>query len=344
VEDRIVSDPRTAPVIPLRRAAGQYGFYGRLTAAFPGQVIVDMTEVCNLACIHCPHPDFKRSARYGGRHLDPELNRKLVDEVREYGTGCTQYIRYTSNGEPLAHPHCYDMLEYAVQRSGVLVALTTNGTIMNERRMGSLLESGLHLIDVSIDAFTPETYARIRVNGKLDVTRANVLRLIEAVRAGGHRTRVVVSYVEQPENRHETRDFEQFWREAGAYEVVIRRLHSAAGAVPAVALAMHGADEPATRRPCLYPWERISLTPDGKLAFCPQDWVHGSVVADYHTTTIRDVWQSPYYTALREAHLSNDFSCHAFCGQCPDWQQTRWPGEGRSYADMMVELRDPACE
>jgi len=47
-----------------------------------------------------------------------------------------------------------------VHHSSVLVALTTNGTIMNERRMGSLLESGLHLIDVSIDAFTPETYAR----------------------------------------------------------------------------------------------------------------------------------------------------------------------------------------
>jgi MoaA/NifB/PqqE/SkfB family radical SAM enzyme len=260
-----------------------------------------------------------------------------------HGAGSTQYIRYTSNGEPLAHPQCYDLLDYAVRNSGVMVALTTNGTIMNERRMGRLLESGLDVIDVSIDAFTAETYARVRVNGKLDVTRANVLRLLEHVRAGGLRTRVVVSYVEQPENRHETRDFERFWKEAGAHFVVVRRLHSAAGAVPTVAHAMRDANAPVSRTPCLYPWERISLTPDGKLAFCPQDWVHGSVVADYHATTIREVWQSPFYTALREAHLSNDFSCHAFCGQCPDWQQTRWPGQGRSYADMMDELREPTA-
>ena len=36
---------------------------------FPSQVMVDMTEVCNLACIHC-HPEFKRSTIYGKRMLD----------------------------------------------------------------------------------------------------------------------------------------------------------------------------------------------------------------------------------------------------------------------------------
>ena len=36
---------------------------------------------------------------------------------------------------------------------------------------------------------------------------------------------------------------------------------------------------------------------------------------------------------------TNDFSAHKFCGQCPDWRSTRWPDEGRSYADMMEEFR-----
>ena len=29
-----------------------YGFVGRLSKKFPSQVMVDLTEVCNLACIH----------------------------------------------------------------------------------------------------------------------------------------------------------------------------------------------------------------------------------------------------------------------------------------------------
>jgi MoaA/NifB/PqqE/SkfB family radical SAM enzyme len=159
---------------------------------------MDITEVCNLACVHCLHPEFKASSHYGGRHLSPALNTKVVEEVRSHGPGITQYIRYTGNGEPLAHPAAYDMIEEAVRHSGVFVTLTTNGTIMNERRTTRLLDAGVHLIDISIDAFRPETYAAIRRNGKLAITRDNVLRLIKWAGESRSATKVVVSYIEQP--------------------------------------------------------------------------------------------------------------------------------------------------
>lgn len=316
----------------------QYGFYNRLKAEFPSQVIVDATEVCNLACVHCPHPDFKKSDQYGGRHLDLDLHHKMVDEVREFGVGCTQYIRYTSNGEPLVHPYIYDMLDYAVRRSGVFVTLTTNGTILNDKRVEKLLASGLHMVDVSIDALMPHTYARVRVQGNLHVTQSNVVRLLEMKRKTGASTRIVVSFVEHPDNISETQDFEKFWNDQGVDSVVIRRLHSAAGGVVKIAKVMRAQQARESRRPCLYPWERILLNPRGELAFCPQDWVHGSVLADYRRTTIRGLWQSDVYQNLRSAHLANDFSRHGFCGQCPDWKQTRWPGEGRSYADLVHDF------
>jgi hypothetical protein len=77
------------------------------------------------------------------------------------------------------------------------------------------------------------------------------------------------------------------------------------------------------------------LNPKGELAFCPQDWMHGSVLADYRTATISEVWQGEAYRQLRTAHLTNKFKVFPFCAQCPDWAQTRWPGEGKSYADMI---------
>lgn len=316
-----------------------YGFQGRLTAEFPSQVIVDVTEVCNLACIHCPHPDFKKSEYYDARYLDPALNTKMVDEVRDHGQGKTQYIRYTSEGEPLIHPKGYDMIEDAVQRSGVYVTLTTNGTIMNEKRTRKLLDVGVHMIDISIDAHLPETYARVRVNGDLNVTRANVLRLIEWVRLAKTGTKVVVSFVEQPQNTAEAGDFERYWKEHGADAVVIRRLHSAAGAVIPVASIMRSRNAKVERRPCVYPWERVVLNPRGHLSFCPADWVHGATIVDYQKTTIRETWNGEFYRGLRQAHLSNNFAGYGFCGQCPDWAATRWPSEGRAYADLVGELQ-----
>ena len=310
-----------------------YGFYDRLNAEFPSQIIVDATEICNLACIHCPHPEFKKSIHYSGKYLDPEINNKMVREVAEFGKGITQYIRYTSLGEPLVHPQIYDMLDDAVQNSGVFVTLTTNGTIMNELRVRQLLALGLHLIDISIDAVKPETYAKIRVNGNLETTRANVLRLLSLRKEAGPKTRVVVSFVEQENNLDEVEEFQKYWKAQGVDEVVIRRLHSSAGGVTKIKAVLDQTSK--ERYPCLYPWERILLNSSGELRYCPQDWVRGSILAEYSKTTIKKVWKGEAYSKLRAAHIANDFSCHGFCGQCPDWMQTRWPGEGISYADMV---------
>ena len=317
-----------------------YGFTGRLTEYFPSQILVDVAESCNLECVHCPHVDFKRSEHYAGRKLDVELNRKLVDEVRTHGKGLTEYIRYASNGEPLIHPRIFEMLTYAAQNSGTKVTLTTNGVLLDPVRIQKLIDSGTDVVDISIDAFSNETYAKVRVKGDLDVTRTNVLNLIAAVKEQGSSLKVVVSYVELPQNMHETDRFEEFWKSHGADYVVVRRQHSCSGVKEELAEVRRNENASVERRPCLYPWERIVLNAQGHLDFCPSDWVHGSVIADYRTTTVLETWNGEFYKNLRNAHLANDYSCHGFCGQCPDWISTRWPHEGRSYANMIEEFKD----
>jgi sulfatase maturation enzyme AslB (radical SAM superfamily) len=322
----------------------RYGFYGRLTEKFPSQIIVDATEMCNLACIHCPHPDFKKSAIYTGAKLELELNQKMVDEVRNYGKGSTQYIRYTSNGEPLIHPNIFDMLKYAKEYSGTYVTLTTNGRLLKGERLEKLLGTNIDLVDISIDAYKEETYSQIRVGGKLQETRTNVINLIQAKNKNSLKMKVIVSFVEQPQNTKEVSDFEKFWKDQGADYVVIRRLHSAAGAVESVKNTMWNSITTEPRKPCVYPWERILLNPTGWLAFCPTDWIHGSLVVDYRTTTIYETWNGEFYRKLREAHLCNNFENHKFCGECPDWAVIKWPDEGRAYADMISEFKREGAE
>ena len=296
-----------------------YTFDGRLTAYFPSQVLVDVTEVCNLACGHCAHDEFSRSGRYEARMLDVALNDKLVTEVAASSVR-PQFIRYTGSGETTLHPSIYEMVQRAVRHSGVPVTLTTNGVKLDVAR---LLDTGLHAVDVSIDALYPETYQRVRGRDRLGAVRKNVLALLQQKRA-----RVFVSFIEQDGNREETEDFRAYWTEQGA-GVLIRPLHSCAGEMP-VQLGS------GARRPCVYPWERIVLTADGHLSFCPASWSHRSHLADYREVTIAQTWTSPAYEALRNAHLTNDFAQHSFCGACPDWAVTSWPGgEVKGYAERV---------
>lgn len=314
----------------------KYGFQAHLSPEFPSQIIIDVTEFCNLACIHCPQSEFSKSEAFGGRHLDVALHKKLIDEVARDGKGICKYLRYTGQGETLLHPNFVEMIQYAAKHSGVPINITTNGMLLTEKKAKALLEAGVDVFDISIDAYTPETYAVIRKKGDLNITRANVLKLIELIKKGGYKTRVVVSFIEQPLNKDETSDFERFWKEVGAHFVVIRRLHSCAGAKDAIAEKMW--QNMINRKPCLYPWERLVLSASGYFGFCPADWKYKAKIADFRNFSIREIWKGEFMEKLREAHLNNDFSKHTFCGQCPDWAAMRWPHEGKAYADMMHDF------
>lgn len=314
-----------------------YGFQGNLKREFPSQIVVDVCEKCNYACIHCPQAEFSKSKDYKGYFLDPKLNKKLVDETARDGKGICQYLRYTAQGEPLLHPDIVPMLKYACKHSGAQVNLTTNGSLLTPATGKKLLAAGVDVFDISVDAFQPKTYARIRRNGDLEVTRSNILSLLNARAKGGYKAKVTVSFVEQPLNTGEAEQFRDFWEGAGVDYVVIRRMHSCAGAKKNIAKTM--AEKAPARRPCPYPWERLVLKPSGHIGFCPADWKHEETLCHFAKASIKDLWKGEFMRTLRRAHLENDFTGFNLCAQCPDWAATRWPGEGRAYADMMKDFK-----
>ncbi len=318
----------------------EYGFTGRLSEEFPSQVMLDITEVCNLACVHCTHPVFKQSDYYAKAMLDPELNTKMVKEVSKYGRNITKYIRYTSNGEPLVHPKSYEMINYAVDHSDTKVTLTTNGTLLNEKKMLRLLNSGLHMIDISIDAIKPETYAKVRVNGDLNKTQSNVLKLINLIQKSTYKTQLIVSFVEQKLNVDESDEFRDYWINQGVKDVVIRKLHTNSGSLSSsFHPEIYKKNQKIERRPCLYPWERVVITAKGHLNYCPTDWFGQATICHYNETTIRDVWKSNFYNKLRNKHVCNKYNEKDLCKNCPDWSNTSWPfDKEKSYADLVEKV------
>ncbi len=316
----------------------KYGFQKHLNSEFPSQIIVDSTQFCNLACIHCPHPSFIKTDAYSGSHLDIELHKKLIDEVATDGLGICQYIRYTANGETLIHPKFDEMIKYAGKYSKTRINVTTNGILLTDKKSKKLLDAGVNVFDISLDAYSNEIYSKVRVKGDLSKVRQNVLNLIKLIKEGSYDAKLVVSFVEQPLNIHETKKFEDFWKNAGADFVVIRRLHSAGGAKDGIKSKMEESIKNVDRKPCLYPWERLTITSEGNLSYCPTDWMNKSHFIHFSKTTIKEAWQGKFMNSLREAHLSNNYNGFDFCKQCPDWIHTRWPEEGRGYSDMMQEL------
>ncbi len=315
----------------------EYGFYGRLRANMPSQIIIDIDQNCNYACVHCPHGQFRKSNVYTGARLPVDINKKIVDEVAKYGNGDVQQLRYTANGEPLLHPEAIEILSYAVLQSKTIVSLTTNGSLLTSEKSQKLLEVGIGLIDISIDAYCDSTYAAIRVNGKLSLVRDNVNELLRLRDEMGAKTKIVTSFVKQPLNINEMSDFENYWRNQGVYQVVFRELHTAGGAMK------DGFEVQETNyQPCVYPWERLCVGPNGEYEFCPASW-QGKTDIGYNAKdySIYDVWHSKAYENLRNEHLSGLFSNYCVCGDCPDRNGIIWPGKDdrRAYGDMIAEIQ-----
>lgn len=320
----------------------EYGFYGRLKKEFPSQIIVDLCDVCNYECIHCPQVLLKKSGKISGEFLSLELNKKMVDEVATEGKGFVQQIRYTADGEPFLHPYVMEMLEYAVVNANCLVSITTNGSLLDEEKIEKLLKLNLGLIDFSIDAFSDETYAKVRKKGILSTVRNNVNTMLKLKKELESKTKIVVSFVKQNQNENEEEQFKTYWYEQGVDRVIIRKLHTAGGTLD----FNNNEIKNSVNYPCVYLWERITLNQKGELGFCPTDWDEDDskiICKDYTKHTIKEIWNSKEYSSLRNQHLTGNFKDSCVCKNCPDRYKTIWPGNGEiAYGDMIADFSKDA--
>jgi radical SAM protein with 4Fe4S-binding SPASM domain len=89
-----------------------------------------------------------------------------------------QELHLQGLGEPMMHPHFFDMVAFAAAR-GIRVTTNTNATLLNQRRAERCVTSGLDCLHVSLDGASAATYERIRVRAHFDRVTANVERLLE---------------------------------------------------------------------------------------------------------------------------------------------------------------------
>lgn len=102
---------------------------------------VEISNICNLSCSFCPG-----TTRPLKRMSVAEFN-KVLDGL----SGYVEYLYFHLLGEPLCHPDLEELLNVANGR-GFKVTLTTNGTLIGEKRE-MLLNSCFYKIVFSLHSF-----------------------------------------------------------------------------------------------------------------------------------------------------------------------------------------------
>lgn len=311
-----------------------YGFQSMDAQEFPPIIVLENTTVCNLRCIHCPqgqgypdHPDYR------ALYLPWDLYTKAIDEIAQHHISV---LRFSPSGEALIHPQFLDQVRYAKEKGVAPVNLTTNGLTLDNpaiehgRRVAGktmlegLLELGIDIIDISLDAATKTRYEQIRVGSNFHRVWSNIHRLLYVREKRKAPTKLMLSIIDQPEAHDEVEQFVAYWRPL-VDRVLVRPYLENLGLTPPKPGSIVERMNETPRWPCPQFWKRVSIGPDGSIRFCVVDWLDKSVVGHLRTHTIKELWQGAEYARLRACHLSGRYGeAHSICGPCTDWMGMRW--------------------
>ena len=174
----------------LNLLLARYHFQARNAslASRPFGLVVDPSNMCQLACPGCVHSARSEALQLFDWHKGTLTEDRFSGLLRAYAPWAIG-IYFCDYGEPLLNLNTPKLIRQAKQYL-LSAALSTS---LSVRRFDpeALVESGLDFIVLSIDGATQSVYERFRRNGNLELVLDNLRRLVAAKRQLGKLTPIL---------------------------------------------------------------------------------------------------------------------------------------------------------
>ena len=235
---------------------------------FPTQIEFELSNACNYRCVFCPY-SFKKEnmptnfdIEKKDKILNFELFKKIIDEGSKNNL---MAIELGYNTEPLMYKKLVDAVEYAKKKGVIDIRMTSNGSKFTKDISKKLIAAGLTHLGISLDAFTKETYLKMRSSKLYEQVKQNILDFINIRNEMGLNLPTVrVSFLETADNKHEMKDFINFWENKVDY-VTIQQLIQYEK-TPEQLKSNNNKDEIVYN--CHQPWQRVTIRSNGDIKPC----------------------------------------------------------------------------
>jgi len=188
-----------------------------LALDLPRHLYIEVTNHCNSLCISCPLTYDHFLPLEPKQHLSWENFRRIVDPLPRLDRVVLHGI-----GEPLLNRDLSRFIAHLKER-GAYVLFNSNGVLLDQKRGDALVAAGLDELRVSLDAVTPDLYAKLRGIDALPKIIHNLRDFVE--RHGAQRSpKLSLWLVGMQENLHELLDFVKLGAAISVPEVYLQRL------------------------------------------------------------------------------------------------------------------------
>ena len=272
---------------------------------FPSELSIETTSLCNARCTICAHPDMKRAKG----NMKTELVKSLIKQA---GQGEVNKLFLSGFGEPLIDKRLPEFVEYAKKQNIDNISIVTNGYLLTPQIAGSLVDSGLNEIIISMDGFTPETYNKIRVGLDFEKLAENISGLPSIKKRS--KIQITISCVSLTHNQKERQEaFSRFGRYVDG--IYFRQAQGWTGKYGESDAGYTPHFEP-NSIPCRYLWDSASVYIDGSVPTCCLDFEAEGVMGNAMQDSLEDIWRGERFKNYRTAHLQNRKSELVPCGKC----------------------------
>lgn len=314
--DRILDElePGDAEAAPGALAVSRWLLANKSTRldALPAEVEVEITteDPLNRSTLRPRGSALERAGE-----MEIGVFQRIVDDL----AGCDDRLLVLGGfGDPLAHPQWPEFVRYARSRGILGIAIRTSAVNLDAGAIEALVESDLDVLNVLLDAATPETYRKVHRSKSFDDVVANLERLCGVQQQRRcPRPLIVCELLKSHETMDDLEAFYDRWIRKTASAVIAGPSHYA-GHWPNQAVVRMA---PPTRFPCLRLPHRATILADGRMTLCDQDFRGRHAVGSLHESRLAELWQGAALAAVRQNHLNGAWNHVSLCRGCEEWHR-----------------------
>lgn len=172
-------------------------------------LFLDYDLSCNLYCGSCRNERILYPLDNLPERLQ-KLHTSVMENLRELlDLGYELTVQVTGSGDAFASPLYWDFLKSIKSSEKFNVRLSTNGTVMTEDRFNYPYAEKIDHLSVSVDAYTEETYKKVRRGGNFKALRKNLNDLDALLNRDGLQKLKCwkINFIVQSDNYKEMADF-----------------------------------------------------------------------------------------------------------------------------------------